>query len=130
AFELIEDTRAISFDAWRTGAGVEISLGKPPMRFVFTLDALEDVTHAGLHAHGHVGASAAIAPMTGTIVKVSVKAGEHVASRQVLAVMEAMKMEHAVAAPFDGRVVAVNVKVGDRVSAGAVLVEIEAAGAD
>jgi acetyl/propionyl-CoA carboxylase alpha subunit len=130
AFELIAHKRATPFDAWRTTTGVEISYGRPPIRFVFTLDELEDVTHAGLHAHGHVGASAAIAPMTGTIVKVMVKPGEDVASRQVLAVMEAMKMEHAVAAPYDGRVVAVNVKPGDRVSAGAILVEIEATSAD
>jgi 3-methylcrotonyl-CoA carboxylase alpha subunit len=130
AFELVEDKRATPFDAWRTGDGVEISYGKPPVRFVFALDTLEDVTHAGLHARGHGGASAAIAPMTGTIVKVQVKAGEHVAARQVLAVMEAMKMEHAIVAPYDGTVVAVPVKPGDRVSAGAVLVEIEAAADD
>jgi 3-methylcrotonyl-CoA carboxylase alpha subunit len=59
-----------------------------------------------------------------------VKPGEHVVSRHVLAVMEAMKMEHAVAAPYEGRVVAVNVKLGDRVNAGAILVEIEATSAD
>jgi 3-methylcrotonyl-CoA carboxylase alpha subunit len=130
AFELVEGKRAIPFDAWRTAAGVEISYGRPPVRFVFALDALEDVTHAGQHAQGHGGASAAIAPMTGTIVKVAVKPGERVAVRQVLAVMEAMKMEHAIAAPYDGTVVTVSVKPGDRVNAGAVVVEIAAAAAD
>jgi 3-methylcrotonyl-CoA carboxylase alpha subunit len=127
-FELIDGGQAIPFDAWRTDEGVEISCGRPPVRFVFALDALEDVTHAGMHAHGHGGASAAMAPMTGTIVKVAIKPGERVVARQVLAVMEAMKMEHAIAAPYDGTVVAVAVKAGDRVNAGAIVVEIEAAG--
>jgi len=126
-FELVEDEKTIPFGAWRNGDGIELSFGKPAVRFVFEPDSLEDVTHAGHHAHGHGVASSAVAPMTGTIVKVQVKAGENVAAHQVLAVMEAMKMEHAVAAPYDGRVVAVNVKPGDRVDAGAVLVEIESA---
>ena len=127
AFELVDGRVRTPFRAWRTAGGVEISFGEPPMRFVFARDVLEDVAHAGHHAHGHAGASAAVAPMTGTIVKVHVKPGDDIVTRQVLALMEAMKMEHAIAAPYDGRVVAVPVKPGDRVSAGAVLVEIEAA---
>jgi 3-methylcrotonyl-CoA carboxylase alpha subunit len=130
AFELVEAQEVTPFRAWRTGGGAEVSFGAPPVRFAFALDALEDVARAGAHAHGHGGATAAIAPMTGTIVKVQVKPGERVAARQVLAVMEAMKMEHAVAAPYDGRVLAVNVKTGDRVNAGAVLIEIDVANAD
>jgi len=129
-FELVDGKRATLFDAWRTAGGVELSYGQPPLRFVFALDVLADVTHTGLHAHGHTGASAAVAPMTGTIVKVHVKPGERVAAHQVLAVMEAMKMEHAIAAPYDGVVAAVAVKPGERVAAGSVLVEIEAAPAD
>ena len=91
------------------------------------LDALEDVTHAGAHATGQGGSGSAIAPMSGTVVKVDCEPGAEVKAHQVLAVIEAMKMEHAIAAPFDGRVQSVNVRPGDRVDAGDVLVEVEPA---
>jgi biotin carboxyl carrier protein len=39
-------------------------------------------------------------------------------------VLEAMKMENAIAAPFDGRVEAVGCSVGDLVAKGAVLAEV------
>jgi len=64
--------------------------------------------------------------MSGKIVKVARKAGDSVAARDVLVVMEAMKMEHTIVAPYDGSVLAVNVAAGDTVGAGDVLAEIEA----
>src|SRR5690606_18097619 len=42
------------------------------------------------------------APMPGKVVAVQVKAGDAVARGQPLVVLEAMKMEHALAAPFGG----------------------------
>jgi biotin carboxyl carrier protein len=42
----------------------------------------------------------------------------------VLVVVEAMKMEHALAAPHDGRVDSVAVRVGDQVSVGQLLVSV------
>jgi len=65
--------------------------------------------------------------MSGKIVKVASKAGDRVAARDVLVVMEAMKMEHTIVAPYDGQVLSVNVSAGDTVGAGDVLAEIEAA---
>jgi len=126
-FELTADGRSESLRAWRTDGGIELAVGDPPVRRAFALDALEDVAHAGAHAGGQGGSGSATAPMSGTVVKVDCEPGAQVKAHQVLAVIEAMKMEHAIAAPFDGRVQSVNVRPGDRVDAGDVLVEVEPA---
>jgi biotin carboxyl carrier protein len=65
--------------------------------------------------------------MPGSVVSVQVKAGETVAEGQVLAAVEAMKMEHALKAPFDGVVAEVAVAVGQQVSEGALIVKLEKA---
>jgi 3-methylcrotonyl-CoA carboxylase alpha subunit len=67
------------------------------------------------------------APMPGVIVKLHVAEGDRVHERQTLAVLEAMKMEHAIQASADGVVKAVHVAEGDRVTGGQVLIEVEAA---
>jgi 3-methylcrotonyl-CoA carboxylase alpha subunit len=67
------------------------------------------------------------APMPGTVAKLHVDVGDRVKQRQTLAVMEAMKMEHAIQASMDGRVKAVHCREGERVAAGAVLIELEPA---
>ena len=43
-----------------------------------------------------------VAPMSGTIIAVNVKAGDRVAKGAALLILEAMKMEHAISAPGDG----------------------------
>jgi 3-methylcrotonyl-CoA carboxylase alpha subunit len=124
-FEVLDSTQLQHARAWRTRDGVELAAGDPPQRRTYTLDALEDVAHAGTHATARAGSGSATAPMSGTVVKIECAPGALVRAHQVLAVIEAMKMEHAISAPFDGRVRLVNVRTGDRVDAGAVLVEIE-----
>jgi len=69
--------------------------------------------------------SALTAPMPGTVLKVLVAAGERVAARQTLCVLEAMKMETPVVSPYDAVVSAVHVAEGDRVAGGTLLVELE-----
>ena len=64
-------------------------------------------------------------PMPGRVTALSVKAGDTVAKGQPLLVLEAMKMEHALAAPFDGTVAEVSVTLGGQVSEGAVLVKLD-----
>ena len=64
------------------------------------------------------------APMPGLVKAVHVRAGERVARGVPLAVLEAMKMEHALAAPRDGAVEEVLAAEGDQVEAGAALVRI------
>jgi acetyl-CoA/propionyl-CoA carboxylase, biotin carboxylase, biotin carboxyl carrier protein len=70
------------------------------------------------------GAGTVVAPMQGTIVKVPVEPGRHVATGDVLVVLEAMKMENAIAAEVDGVVTAVHVAQGDVVSAGGAMLEL------
>ena len=57
-------------------------------------------------------------PMPGTIVKMNVKAGQAVKSGEVLAVLEAMKMENEIMAPHDATVVQVLADVGTKVDTG------------
>ena len=59
-----------------------------------------------------------VSPMPGTIVKVNVKAGQTVKSGEVLAVLEAMKMENEIMAPHDATVVQVLTDVGTKVDTG------------
>ena len=59
-----------------------------------------------------------VSPMPGTIVKVNVKAGQAVKSGEVLAVLEAMKMENEIMAPHDATVAQVLVDVGSKVDTG------------
>ena len=65
------------------------------------------------------------APMAGTIVKVQVHDGDTVEALQVLVVLSAMKMEHAITAPHDGKVRHVHYQEGAVVRGGAVIVEME-----
>ena len=52
-------------------------------------------------AHGAASDGAILSPMPGKVVSVAVSAGQSVTKGQTLLVLEAMKMEHALAAPFD-----------------------------
>ena len=64
------------------------------------------------------------APLPGVIVEVKVRPGEGVKAGQVVAVLEAMKMENEIQAESDGVVTAVNVSQGDSVLEGAPIVTI------
>lgn len=66
-----------------------------------------------------------IAPMPGRVVRVLVKAGDQVAARQGLVVVEAMKMENELAAPRAGTVKEIAVGEGQSVEPGRLLVLIE-----
>jgi len=61
------------------------------------------------------------APMQGTIVKVSVKAGDHVQEGDTICILEAMKMENEIKSPSEGEIVDLRVQAGDSVTNGAVL---------
>ena len=65
------------------------------------------------------------APMQGTIVKLSVAAGDTVEAGQSLLVLEAMKMENSVTSPVDGVVVELRVQAGDAVGPGDTLAVIK-----
>ncbi len=75
-------------------------------------------------AHTH-GAQSVVAPMPGRVVRVLVGAGDEVAARQGVVVVEAMKMENELRAPKAGKVREVSVTPGMSVDAGRVLMVIE-----
>jgi propionyl-CoA carboxylase alpha chain len=64
-----------------------------------------------------------LSPMPGLVVSIDVAAGQAVRTGEVVAVLEAMKMQNILRAERDGTVKAVTVKAGDSVAADEVLVE-------
>jgi acetyl-CoA/propionyl-CoA carboxylase biotin carboxyl carrier protein len=71
------------------------------------------------------GSGQVTVPMQGTIVKVLVAVGDVVEVGQTICLLEAMKMENAVAAEKDGVVKEVRVAAGDSVGAGDIVAVIE-----
>ncbi|NNC39820.1 MAG: acetyl-CoA carboxylase biotin carboxylase subunit, partial [Acidimicrobiia bacterium] len=65
---------------------------------------------------GEADAGVLTAPMQGTIVKLHVKAGDHVEAGDPVCILEAMKMENEVKAPIAGEVVDMKVRAGDTVT--------------
>jgi acetyl-CoA/propionyl-CoA carboxylase biotin carboxyl carrier protein len=65
-----------------------------------------------------------VSPMHGVVVDVHAKPGESVEERQVVAVIEAMKMMNEIRAHKSGTVAAVHAKAGDTVESGAPLLTI------
>jgi 3-methylcrotonyl-CoA carboxylase alpha subunit len=88
-----------------------------------------------LSRHDGTGQSSAadgaiIAPMPGKVIAVDVAEGQAVIAGQRLMVLEAMKMEHALAAPFDGVVEGLAVTAGGQVQVEAVLCRVVPAAGD
>jgi biotin carboxyl carrier protein len=68
---------------------------------------------------------ALMAPMSATVVRLPVAAGQHVAQGDLLVALEAMKMELPIRAPGAGVVRAVHCGVGDLVQPGRPLVDVD-----
>jgi pyruvate carboxylase subunit B len=90
------------------------------------------VIGAGLGGGGSAGAAApavregtVVAPMQGLILKIPVAVGDTVALGQVVAVLEAMKMQNDVTANRAGTVSAVHVKEGDVVGPRVPILQID-----
>lgn len=64
------------------------------------------------------------APMPGKIVSIPRQVGDHVSAKEVVLVMEAMKMELSIPSATTGTIEAIHVNEGERVDANRVLMEI------
>ncbi len=72
-------------------------------------------------AAGAAGSVTVSAPMRGKILAVKASVGQAVKKGDVLAVLEAMKMENDIVAPQDGTIASVNVAAGETVETGATI---------
>jgi 3-methylcrotonyl-CoA carboxylase alpha subunit len=97
------------------------------LAYVFTpqgatrLLCVDRLAHAG---EAVVEGGRLTAPMPGKVVSFAVQAGDKVKPGQVLAVMEAMKMEHTLTAPTEGEVLELLFAPGDQVTEGAELLRL------
>ncbi|MBX2856315.1 MAG: biotin/lipoyl-binding protein, partial [Rhodobacteraceae bacterium] len=71
------------------------------------------------------GGDQIIAPMPGLVKKLDAKPGQHVSEGDLIAIMEAMKMELRLTAPRDGVIAELLAAEGDQVEDGAVLARLE-----
>lgn len=75
-------------------------------------------------SNGSEGRVKVVAPMSGKILGVKVSVGQAVKKGEVVAVLEAMKMENDIVALEDGTIASINVNVGDSVETNQTLVTI------
>ena len=97
-----------------------VTLARDGARLAFTLSdpmtAIDEADHGG---------DSITAPLPGIVKALNVSPGMTVAAGDVLAVMEAMKMEHSLTAPRDGVVAEIAVSAGEQVEEGALLIALE-----
>ena len=65
-----------------------------------------------------------VAPLQGSMFNILVKEGQSVKKGDVLAVLEAMKMENEIIAPVDGQISAIHVEKGQNVNLGDAILNI------
>jgi len=70
------------------------------------------------------GGESITAPMPGTITNILVKENDSVKKGQVLAILEAMKMENEIVAPCDGAITSISVDKGQNVNPGDTLLKM------
>jgi 3-methylcrotonyl-CoA carboxylase alpha subunit len=107
----------------RVGAGM-VAIGDGVQRHV-ALKSYDTVDVDHLDGDGVVKA-----PMHGKVLAIFVAAGANVAKGERVAVVEAMKMEHALLAPADGIVREIAASVGAQVAEGATILVVESAEAE
>jgi 3-methylcrotonyl-CoA carboxylase alpha subunit len=130
------DGRPVAFHATRPGGRLEaIRVENDVFRvraeregtrvFVWCAGAVHEIRRAaGRSASAGVASGGLLAPMPGRVRRVLLGAGARVGKGDVILILEAMKMEHAIRAPRDGTVARVLFSEGELVEAGAVLAEI------
>ncbi len=87
---------------------------------------ITDVSKTHRQSNG-ASSNAIKAPIPGLIIDILVKTGDSVKGGDVVAKMEAMKMENNILASLDGTIKAIHIKMGESVLEGDVLMELEEA---
>ncbi|HYV41048.1 MAG TPA: biotin/lipoyl-containing protein [Thermoanaerobaculia bacterium] len=130
------DGRRVMFDASRRDGRLEaIRIGQDVFRirvarekervFVWCAGEVREFRRAGRRAARMTEAAGGLAaPMPGRLRRIVAKAGSSVARGDVILILEAMKMEHAIRAPRAGKVEKIFHAEGDLVEAGEALAEI------
>jgi 3-methylcrotonyl-CoA carboxylase alpha subunit len=122
---VVRDIGGRRIQAYVARCGFEVLVSLSGRSYTLAKPRPLDVEHAAHASDGGSGTQALVAPMAGTLIKVNVAEGDHVGERQTVAVLGAMKMEHAIVAPYAGRIRNVRHAAGDVVPGGEVLVELE-----
>lgn len=110
---------------YTTAAEIEVMLNGSLYRLERKEPPDVDVTERGGGNKLQRSQKTLTAPMAGTIVKVQIHDGDTVEAQQVLVILSAMKMEHAITAPHEGKVRHVYYQEGAVVKGGTVVVELE-----
>jgi biotin carboxyl carrier protein len=115
----------VSIAAQPAGGRIDVHIGAIPI--AVTLNGRRRWGRKGEGAGSGPGSGPQrlVAPMPGKVVRVLVKAGDAVAARQPVVVVEAMKMENELRASRDGTVAEIHVREGMSVEAGALLLVIQ-----
>lgn len=104
---------------------IKIEALDAPMPAMAIVSTPQATTEAAQGAEEVPANGSVTSPMQGTILKVNVKVGDSVKRGDVIAVLEAMKMENDIVAHSSGTVKAVYAQKGKNVEANAVLAIIE-----
>ncbi len=104
-------------DDWRVQVGIEAM----KVRFLDPLRQAEADAGPGAGGRRAGGRETVVSLMPGKVVRVLVKEGDEVQEGQELVVVEAMKMENAVASPRAGKVLELKVQPGEAVESGGTL---------
>jgi biotin carboxyl carrier protein len=120
-------------------AGADLQVGDRSEKIWYVVDGDTVYVHAFGRAHAVPvvdpeerkareagGEDTVVAPTPGTVVTVSVADGDEVKDRQVLLVIESMKMQSEITASRDGVVERVHLQVGESFEKGASLVSLVA----
>ena len=89
-------------------------------------DTLDKIVNAPINTSSNVvaGQGSVIAPLQGTVQTIKVSVGDKVNAGDVVAIIEAMKMENDIPATVSGTVKAIYVLKGSKVSSGDVILDI------
>ena len=113
------DDRQVQAAARRVGAEVHVTIGGD------TLVLTDLARHIDRFSIDGATGGGIASPLPGQVLEMRVAAGDEVAAGDVIAIVEAMKMEHTISAPSAGVIRAVHYQAGARVEEGAALVDLE-----